>query len=94
MPSNGVICLGKGKGSSGSKDHQRHGGWGSGAQHSQCIPGSADECPGLGIVAPATPYDAKRINGDRPTIMYDNKSDDVCVCVKSMVAHNKHGNDP
>lgn len=34
-------------------------GWGSGAQHSQCIQGMLMNVPGLKIVAPATPYDAK-----------------------------------
>lgn len=34
-------------------------GWGSGAQHSQCIHGMLMNVPGLKIVAPATPYDAK-----------------------------------
>jgi len=34
-------------------------GWGSGAQHSQCIQGMMMNVPGLKIVAPATPYDAK-----------------------------------
>lgn len=34
-------------------------GWGSGAQHSQCIQGMLMNVSGLKIVAPATPYDAK-----------------------------------
>ncbi len=34
-------------------------GWGSGAQHSQCLQGMLMNAPGLKIVAPATPYDAK-----------------------------------
>ncbi len=34
-------------------------GWGSGAQHSQCIQGMLMNVPGLKIAAPATPYDAK-----------------------------------
>ena len=34
-------------------------GWGSGAQHSQCIHGMLMNVPGLKIAAPATPYDAK-----------------------------------
>ncbi|HEX2926657.1 MAG TPA: pyruvate dehydrogenase complex E1 component subunit beta [Ruminiclostridium sp.] len=34
-------------------------GWGSGAQHSQCMQGMLMNAPGLKIAAPATPYDAK-----------------------------------
>lgn len=34
-------------------------GWGSGAQHSQCIHGMLMNVPGLKIAVPATPYDAK-----------------------------------
>ncbi len=34
-------------------------GWGSGAQHSQCVQGMMMNVPGLKIAAPATPYDAK-----------------------------------
>lgn len=34
-------------------------GWGSGAQHSQCIHGILMNIPGLKIAVPATPYDAK-----------------------------------
>nr|WP_319488542.1 transketolase C-terminal domain-containing protein [uncultured Caproiciproducens sp.] len=34
-------------------------GWGSGAQHSQCVQGMLMNVPGLKIAAPATPYDAK-----------------------------------
>lgn len=34
-------------------------GWGSGAQHSQCIQGMLMNVPGLKIAVPATPYDAK-----------------------------------
>lgn len=34
-------------------------GWGSGAQHSQCIQGMLMNVPGLKIATPATPYDAK-----------------------------------
>ena len=34
-------------------------GWGSGAQHSQCLQGMLMNAPGLKIAAPATPYDAK-----------------------------------
>lgn len=34
-------------------------GWGSGAQHSQCVQGMLMNTPGLKIAAPATPYDAK-----------------------------------
>lgn len=34
-------------------------GWGSGAQHSQCVQGMLMNVPGLKIVVPATPYDAK-----------------------------------
>lgn len=34
-------------------------GWGSGAQHSQCIQGMLMSVPGLKIAVPATPYDAK-----------------------------------
>ncbi len=34
-------------------------GWGSGAQHSQCIQGLLMNVPGLKIAVPATPYDAK-----------------------------------
>jgi len=34
-------------------------GWGSGAQHSQCIQGMLMNAPGLKIAIPATPYDAK-----------------------------------
>lgn len=34
-------------------------GWGSGAQHSQCVQGILMNVPGLKIVAPATPHDAK-----------------------------------
>lgn len=34
-------------------------GWGSGAQHSQCIQGMMMNIPGLKIAVPATPYDAK-----------------------------------
>lgn len=34
-------------------------GWGSGAQHSQCIQGMFMNVPGLKIAVPATPYDAK-----------------------------------
>lgn len=34
-------------------------GWGSGAQHSQCIHGMLMNVPGLKIATPATPYDAK-----------------------------------
>ncbi len=34
-------------------------GWGSGAQHSQCIHGMLMNVPGIKIAVPATPYDAK-----------------------------------
>jgi pyruvate dehydrogenase E1 component beta subunit len=34
-------------------------GWGSGAQHSQCVQGMLMNVPGLKIAVPATPYDAK-----------------------------------
>ncbi|PYG85000.1 pyruvate dehydrogenase E1 component beta subunit [Ruminiclostridium sufflavum DSM 19573] len=34
-------------------------GWGSGAQHSQCVQGMMMNVQGLKIAAPATPYDAK-----------------------------------
>jgi pyruvate/2-oxoglutarate/acetoin dehydrogenase E1 component len=34
-------------------------GWGSGAQHSQCLHGMLMNVPGLKIAVPATPYDAK-----------------------------------
>lgn len=34
-------------------------GWGSGAQHSQCVQGMLMNAPGLKIAVPATPYDAK-----------------------------------
>ena len=34
-------------------------GWGSGAQHSQCLQGMLMNVPGLKIAVPATPYDAK-----------------------------------
>jgi len=34
-------------------------GWGSGAQHSQCVQGMLMNVPGLKIAIPATPYDAK-----------------------------------
>ncbi len=34
-------------------------GWGSGAQHSQCLQGMLMNAPGLKIAVPATPYDAK-----------------------------------
>lgn len=34
-------------------------GWGSGAQHSQCLHGMLMNVPGIKIAVPATPYDAK-----------------------------------
>ncbi len=53
-------------------------GWGSGAQHSQCIQGMLMSVPGLKIAAPATPYDAKgllisSIIDDSPVLFVEHR---------------------
>jgi len=53
-------------------------GWGSGSQHSQCIQGMLMNVPGLKIVAPATPYDAKglmvsAIIDDNPVLFVEHR---------------------
>jgi pyruvate dehydrogenase E1 component beta subunit len=53
-------------------------GWGSGAQHSQCVQGMLMSIPGLKIVAPATPYDAKgllvsSIIDDNPVLFIEHR---------------------
>lgn len=53
-------------------------GWGSGAQHSQCIQGMLMSVPGLKIAAPATPYDAKgllisSIIDDSPVLFMEHR---------------------
>ena len=53
-------------------------GWGSGAQHSQCIHGMLMNVPGLKIAVPATPYDAKgllvsSIIDDNPVLFVEHR---------------------
>jgi len=53
-------------------------GWGSGAQHSQCVQGMLMSVPGLKIAAPATPYDAKglligSIMDDNPVLFVEHR---------------------
>ncbi|HEX2985196.1 MAG TPA: alpha-ketoacid dehydrogenase subunit beta [Caproiciproducens sp.] len=53
-------------------------GWGSGAQHSQCVQGMLMNTPGLKIAAPATPYDAKgllisSIMDDGPVLFVEHR---------------------
>ena len=53
-------------------------GWGSGAQHSQCMQGMLMNVPGLKIAAPATPYDAKgllisSIMDDSPVLFVEHR---------------------
>lgn len=53
-------------------------GWGSGAQHSQCVQGMLMSVPGLKIAAPATPYDAKgllisSIIDDSPVLFVEHR---------------------
>ena len=53
-------------------------GWGSGAQHSQCVQGMLMNVPGLKIAAPATPYDAKgllisSIMDDSPVLFVEHR---------------------
>ena len=53
-------------------------GWGSGAQHSQCVQGMLMNVPGLKIAAPATPYDAKgllisSIKDDGPVLFVEHR---------------------
>lgn len=53
-------------------------GWGSGAQHSQAIQGLLIGVPGLKIVMPSTPYDAKglmleAIYDNSPTLIFEHR---------------------
>lgn len=53
-------------------------GWGSGAQHAQAIQGMLIGIPGLKIVAPSTPYDAKglmlaAIADNNPVLFFDHR---------------------
>ncbi|PIQ96169.1 MAG: alpha-ketoacid dehydrogenase subunit beta [Nitrospinae bacterium CG11_big_fil_rev_8_21_14_0_20_56_8] len=53
-------------------------GWGSGAQHSQAIQGLLLGVPGLKIVMPSTPYDAKglmlsAIADNNPVVIFDHR---------------------
>lgn len=53
-------------------------GWGSGAQHSQALQGLLLGVPGLRILAPSTPYDAKglmlaAIAADDPVLIFDHR---------------------
>ncbi|MFH1771951.1 MAG: pyruvate dehydrogenase complex E1 component subunit beta [Candidatus Omnitrophota bacterium] len=53
-------------------------GWGSAAQHSQCIQGLLMHIPGLKIVMPSTPYDSKgllvsSIFDDNPVIILEHR---------------------
>ncbi len=53
-------------------------GWGSGAQHSQAIQGLLVGVPGLKIVMPSTPYDAKglmlqAIEDNSPTLIFEHR---------------------
>lgn len=53
-------------------------GWGCGAQHSQAIQGMLMQVPGLKIVMPSTPYDAKglllaSIEDNNPVIFFDHR---------------------
>jgi pyruvate dehydrogenase E1 component beta subunit len=53
-------------------------GWGCGAQHSQALQGVFAHIPGLKVVMPATPYDAKglllsAIKEDSPVIMLEHR---------------------
>jgi pyruvate dehydrogenase E1 component beta subunit len=53
-------------------------GWGSGAQHSQAIQGLLMGVPGLKIVMPSTPYDAKglmlaSIADDNPVLIFEHR---------------------
>ena len=53
-------------------------GWGSGAQHSQAIQGLLMGVPGLKIIMPSTPYDAKglmlaAIADNNPTLIFEHR---------------------
>mgnify|MGYP001170722338 CR=1 FL=1 len=53
-------------------------GWGSGAQHSQAIQGMLLGVPGLKIIMPSTPYDAKglmeqAIKDNNPTLIFEHR---------------------
>ena len=53
-------------------------GWGSGAQHSQAIQGLLMGVPGLKILMPSTPYDAKglmlqAIQDNSPTVIFEHR---------------------
>jgi pyruvate dehydrogenase E1 component beta subunit len=53
-------------------------GWGSGAQHSQAIQGLLMQVPGLKIVVPSTPYDAKglmisAIEDNNPVFVFEHR---------------------
>ncbi|MCA8941829.1 MAG: alpha-ketoacid dehydrogenase subunit beta [Planctomycetes bacterium] len=53
-------------------------GWGCGAQHSQSLQGLFAQIPGLKVVMPATPYDAKglllsAIKDDSPVMMFEHR---------------------
>src|SRR6185436_18991942 len=53
-------------------------GWGSGAQHSQAIQGLLLGVPGLKIVMPSTPYDAKglllaAIEDNNPVLVFEHR---------------------
>ena len=53
-------------------------GWGSGAQHSQAIQGLLLGVPGLKIVMPSTPYDAKglllaAIEDNNPVLIFEHR---------------------
>jgi pyruvate dehydrogenase E1 component beta subunit len=61
-------------------------GWGQGPQHSQALQATFAHFPGLKVVAPATPYDAKgmliaAIEDDNPVIFFEHR------CLHATFAH-------
>ena len=53
-------------------------GWGCGAQHSQALQGLFAQIPGLKVVMPSTPYDAKglflsAINDNEPVMVFEHR---------------------